>query len=228
VVHVLGHLQRLERCDAHQNEHLVQDVPPGQLVEPHFEAVGVVDQVGLEELRPGVDLLVLAQGLEFGPRGERRCRRAQEHLGRELDRTPVEVVALVAHPAQHPQHLHRIQINDVQPSQRRRPHAPAVAGEHQHVAHAQGARPQHLRLQRGPRAVAALHLHDRLGPVLQGDSAAGQAGHARRGRGVVGEVDGGYVRLHQVNVLAELARRRAQRGRNFRRDDELPGAQPPL
>ena len=102
----------LQRRDADQDVDLVQNVALGQFIEPDFQAIRVIDQVGLEELRPGVDLLVLAHRLKFRPRGKRRGRRAEKHLRRVFDLAAIEVVTFVAHAARYPQHLHRVEIDD--------------------------------------------------------------------------------------------------------------------
>ena len=113
VVHVLGHLEGLEGRDPDQDVDLVQDVAPGQRLQPDVQPIGVEDQVGLEELRPGVDLLVLADGLESRLRGEGRGGRPQEILGWLLKVAPVQVTAFVTHAAQQPQHLDRVDVDHV-------------------------------------------------------------------------------------------------------------------
>ena len=72
IIHVLGHFIALQRGDADQDVHLVQDIPLGKLVQPFVQPIGVIDQVGLEELRAGIDLLVLANRLEARLGCERR------------------------------------------------------------------------------------------------------------------------------------------------------------
>ena len=178
---------------------------------------------------PGVDLLVLAERLEARLGGKGRGRRAEEDLGRELDLAPVQVLALVAHPAQDPQHLDRVEVDDVHAATRRR--APCVM-----------LSPDRHRMLRTPSAVAPITSDCRptrvrsraaicitgSAPFCDGEHAARPAGHARRGRGVIGEVDGRHIGLDQVDVAAQLLRRRGQRRRDLGRHHELAGLQAAL
>ena len=118
---------------------------PGPL-DTFFQPIGIEYEIRLEELRPRIDLFVFADRLEFRTRGKGGCGCSQEDLWREFDLAPIEVMALVTHPAQNPQHLNRVNIDHIKPSHRSRPHPPAVAGKAQYITNSQRARANHLRL----------------------------------------------------------------------------------
>jgi hypothetical protein len=56
----LRHPQALDGRDPDQNVHLVEHISPGKLIQPGLHPIDVIDQVGLEKLRPGIDLLLFA------------------------------------------------------------------------------------------------------------------------------------------------------------------------
>ena len=58
--------------------------------------------------------------------------------------------------------------------------------------------------------------------MLDGQRAAGQRRHARRGRGVVGKVDRRHVRLEQIDIAAQFVGRDGLRRLDLSRDHKLP------
>src|SRR5512145_1004572 len=107
------HLQTLDRCNAKQNINLIQNISFCQLIQPDFQSISIKDQICLEELRAGIDFLVLAQGLELWIGGERRSCRAQEKFRSKFDLPPVKKPAFIAHSAQDPKHLDCVEVVDV-------------------------------------------------------------------------------------------------------------------
>jgi hypothetical protein len=185
----------------------------------------VEDRLGLDELGAGVDLLLGADRLVLGRRAKGRPGRAQEPLRPLLDLAPVQVLALVAHPPQHPDQLHRVQVRLVGLARGRRAKAGMVAAQTEDVADAQPRRAHGVRLQCHPAAVARLQLHHRFQAVVQAELAGGDAAHARRGGGVVGEVRRGDVAAQHVHLLVEQLGRGGERRCDLRRHHESAGAQ---
>ena len=69
--------------------------------------------------------------------------------------------------------------------------------------------------------VTGSDLHHRFSAVLDGEFAAGDAGHARGCRGAVGEVDRGSVVLNMVDVLGQESGSCAGRWSNLCGDNEF-------
>ena len=164
----------------------------------------VEDQVGLEELRARVDLLLFAQCLEFrvGRKGGGCC--AQENLRRKFDLAPIQVLALIAHAAQDPKHLHRIEVVDLHLLAWGRGEPCAVAADAQDVADTERGRADHFALEIAARTIARRDLQDGFSAMCHRDLTAGPGGHARRGRGIVCKVDGRDVMFGRLDVLDQL------------------------
>ena len=139
-------------------------------VQPLGESIQIIDTLGLNEISAGIDLLVLADRLEFWFRSIRRGSSTEEIHRRELDVATVKVFSLVPHAAEQPEHLDRIEVEDVTSSHRNRALAGVVSGKAEDVA-AVGVHPEEL----CPRRVIA--GNEPTAPARHEDDAAvGQVG----------------------------------------------------
>ena len=132
-------------------------------------------------------------------------------------------MTLIAHSAKDPDHLDGVHVVDVHAAARLGCQNGTVAGYAQHISNSHGGCPKDLTLQAGARPVPGRDLHDRLSPGFQCKFTASPGCHARRGRGVVREVDGRYIRLDEIDVLDQLLGGHAQWRRDLTGDHELPG-----
>ena len=155
----------------------------------------------------------MASNLGGAPKGEAAVPR--NHFGRGLHLAAVKVNALVAHPAQHPQHLDGVEVELVGLGHGAGSGAVVVAAQAEDVVDAQAGRADCVRGDRHTRAVAGLQLHHRLQPVLQTMGTGRQAAHARRGRGAVGEVGRSDVVAQAVHLLVLGGERGIQRRRDL-------------
>jgi hypothetical protein len=160
--HRPGGPRAAHRRDASQQRCPVEHSKLVEAFQVALELFDVVDEVALEELRACVRFLQFAQGLDARCRGRGRRGGAEEQARRTCDGAAVQVLLLVAHAPQDPQHLDRVEIPEVHAPLRRRPLPRVVAGQAEHVADAERRGAQDLRLERHARAIPRGDLHHRL------------------------------------------------------------------
>ena len=155
---------------------------------PLAERRDVEHELGLHELRAGLDLLAQPPGPEIHRRGERVLHGAQETVRRRVEPASGQQDVLVAHGAQGPQQLHAIQVEH-RPSARMVAELRVITGHDQDVPDPERGRPEQVGLQRDAITVPAGHLHDRLEPRAEDGEASGPAGQPHVGALIVGDVD---------------------------------------
>ena len=191
---------------------------------PPAERRDIEDELGLDELRAGGDLLAEPLGADGGRLGERVLHRAEETVRRRIDHAPGQQGVLVAHGAQGPQQLDTVQVEhwlglgmvtDLR----------VIARHHQDVADAERGCAEQVGLQRDAVAVPARHLHDGLEPGGQRGQAAGPAGQPHVRALIVGDVGGVDPVAQPRSHLRDRGRARPARRADLRGDREAARGQ---
>ena len=224
--HEVRGLRALERHDAGQDVDLAQQVALVQRLQPLHEVV--VSKMGCVWMNCAPALIFfsarMASYLGGAPKGEAAAPR--NHWGR----------CLISRPSRYlPSSRMRRSIHSTCTASMsdwsglpmgEGPKQCVVAAQTEDVANAQPGSAHGVRLERDPAAIPRLKLHHRLQPQVQAELAGGQAAHARRGRGVVGEVGGASpCPCSMLRLLLQQLGRRGQRRRDLSRDDKGAGAQ---
>ena len=203
---------------------LVEQAPVPGLLHPFLVSGHVVDDLGLDEVRPGVDLLGQSGHAEGGWVAEWIGGGTQEYLGTALQLLANGIDTLVTHGLEHRELLKGVDV----------PHGLGlgvvaqglvVAGEAQHVLDTHGGGTQDVRLDRDPVAVPGHHLHHGFEPLVEHQPGGADRAHAHDGGLVVGHIGGVHASLEQSRKLPHLLGVGTLRGTQLAGHREMAGLQ---